>query len=103
MRNKRIAIIICAALVGLCAWSPWLTRETASKLAENQFNHAWSTVIDGCGTAGNKLGAKEFRKVQFGAILTLDYQCGLVAPNEPPLHTKVFVSFAGFAFGFPRP
>ena len=103
MRNKIITLLVCIALIGLCAWSPWLTRETASRLAEYQFNRAWNTIIDGCGTAGNKLGAREFRKIPFGAILTLDYQCGLVMPNEPHLHTTIYVSFFGFAFGYPRP
>jgi len=103
MRNKLIAIAMCTALIGVCAWSPWLTRETASKLAENQFNHAWNGVMDGCGTAGNKLGAKDFQKIPFGAIISLDYQCGFVKPNEAPLHTKVYISFLGIAFGYPSP
>jgi len=103
MRNKLLTIIIYIALIGLCAWSPWLTRETASRLAENQFNNAWNGVMDGCGTAGNSLGAKEFNKVPFGVVVSLDYQCGLVMPNEPPLHTTVYMSFLGIAFGYPRP
>jgi len=103
MRNKLITIIICAALIELCAWSPWLSRETASRLAENQFNRAWNGVMDGCGTVGNTVGAKEFRKIPFGAVLSLDYQCGLVMPNEPSLHTTVYITFLGIAFGYPTP
>lgn len=103
MQRKMIAIILLAVLSGLCAWSPWITRRIASDLAEAQFNNAWSGVIDGCGTSGNALGAKEFRKAPFGAYVTLDYQCGLVMPDEPALHTDVFVSFFGVAFGFPKP
>jgi hypothetical protein len=72
-------------------------------LAETQFNKAWATVIDGCGTSGSELGPKDFRKVAFGAYVTLDYQCGLVMPGEPALHTDIYVSFFGLAFGYPKP
>ena len=98
-----MALVIFVLLTGLSAWSPWLTRDIASQLAEMQFNQAWNSVIDGCGTAGKDLGAKDFRKVFFGAYVTLDYQCGLIMPDESALHTTVYVSFVGIAFGFPRP
>jgi len=103
MRKKSLALIIFSIITSLCAWSPWITQDTASKLAETQFNHDWNGVMDGCGTYGNDLGPKGFRKVLFGAYVTLDYQCGLVMPNEPALHTNVYVSFAGIAFGYPKP
>jgi len=103
MRQKILAFIIFSVITSLSAWSPWITQDRALKLAEAQFNRAWNTVIDGCGTSGNDLGAKDFRKVPFGAYVTLDYQCGLVMPNEPALHTNVFISFLGIAFGYPKP
>ena len=103
MRNKILTFVIFCLLTGLYASSPWLTRETTSTLAKTQFNRAWNTVIDGCGIVGNELVAKEFRKVPFGAVISLDYQCGLVMPDEPPLHTSIFVSFTGIAFGYPKP
>jgi hypothetical protein len=80
-----------------------ITPEIASQLAEIQFDEAGNGVIDGCGTSGDQLGAKDFIKVPFGAYVTLDYQCGLVMPGEPALQTAVYVSFVGIAFGFPRP
>jgi hypothetical protein len=89
MRQKILAFIIFSVITSLSAWSPWITQDRALKLAEIQFNRAWNAVIDGCGTSGNDLGAKDFRKVPFGAYVTLDYQCGLVMPNEPALHTNV--------------
>ena len=102
--RKRISILAVVAIItGLCAWSPWLTHRTASELAEKQFNDAWNEVIDGCGTSGTNLGINEYRKIPFGAVVTLDYQCGLVMPDEPPLHTTIYVSSVGIAFGFPRP
>jgi len=103
MRRKILSFVILFALTGLFAWSPWLTQATASNLAETQFNRAWSGVIDGCGTSGNNLGAKEYRKVPFGAYVILDYQCGLVMPGEPSLHTIVYVTFVGTTFGYPTP
>jgi hypothetical protein len=103
MKQKIVLTLFALIGLGVCAWSPWITRDSASQLAESQFNTAWSGVIDGCGTSGNDLGTKEFRKVPFGAYVTLDYQCGLVMPDEPALHAKVFVSFTGIAFGFPKP
>ena len=103
MPRKILLLTIGLSLIGLCAWSPWITRNIAYNLAEFQFNQAWSGVIDGCGTSGTELGAKSFRRVPFGAYVTLDYQCGLVMPDEPVPHTKVFISFFGIAFGFPKP
>ena len=103
MQKKIFAFVIVTVLTGLCAWSPWITPPVASKLVETQFNKAWNTVIDGCGTFGNGLGAKDFRKVPFGAYMTLNYQCGLVMPDEPALHTTSYVSFLGIAFGYPTP
>ena len=103
MRNKILVFVVLITFIGLCAWSPWLSQNIAFKFAETQFNLAWEGVIDGCGTFGDDLGAKEYRKVPFGAVVTLDYQCGLVAPDETPLHTKVYISFFGIAFGYPKP
>ena len=103
MPKKMLIWLFILMITGLCACSPWLTQASASKLAETQFNEAWSGVIDGCGTSGKDLGPKDFRKVLFGAYVTLNYQCGLVAPNEPALQTTAYVSFVGIAFGYPRP
>lgn len=103
MPNKILIWAFVLLITTLSAWSPWITPATASRLAETQFNESWSGVIDGCGTDGNDLGAKDFHKVPFGAYVTLDYQCGLVMPGEPALHTTVYVSFVGIAFGYPKP
>jgi hypothetical protein len=100
---KKSIVLILLTVVGLCAWSPWITQEDAFALAETQFNKAWSGIIDGCGATGNDLGAKDFRKIPFGGMLTLEYQCGLVMPDEPPLQTEVYVSFFGIAYGYPAP
>jgi len=103
MRKLILVTTILILLIGLCAWSPWLTKNTASRVAEDQFDQAWNGVIDGCGISGKEYGAKDFHKVPFGAILILDYQCGLIATNEPPLHTSVYVTFIGTTFGYPKP
>lgn len=103
MRQKIFALILVCITLGLFAWSPWITQDTASKLAQAQFNRAWYGVIDGCGTQGNDLGTHGFQKVPFGGNIILDYQCGLVMPDTPALHAKVYVSFLGVAFGYPKP
>lgn len=103
MQKKIISVVSILAIAGLFAWSPWITQNTASKLAEDQFNKAWSRVIDGCGTSGNDLGVKDVQKIPFGAAVTLDYQCGLVMPDAPALRTTIYVSFFGIAFGYPKP
>jgi hypothetical protein len=103
MRKKILAFTVFIILIGLCAWSPWLTQDTTSRLAETQFNNAWNGVMDGCGTSGKEYGVKDYRKVPFGAVVTLDYQCGLIAPDEPSLHTKIYVTFLGTTFGYPKP
>ena len=101
--QKKILFLVVVVLMGLLAWSPWITEERALTLAETQFNEAWEGIIDGCGTSGNNLGAKDYRKVAFGATVMLQYQCGLVMPDEPPLQTTVYVPFFGIAFGYPAP
>ena len=103
MHVKTLAWVLMLIVVSLCAWSPWITPDIAFQLAESQFDAAWNGVIDGCGTSGAELGAKDFQKAPFGAYVTLDYQCGLVEPNEPALQRTVYVSFVGIAFGYPRP
>ncbi|SRR6266496_3336673 len=102
MRLK-IALILVSIFLGLAAWSPWITANTASRLAQDQFNQAWYGVADGCGGYGDNSGAHNFQKILFGANVTLDYQCGLVMPNSPAEHTTVYVSFFGIAFGYPKP
>jgi hypothetical protein len=103
MRQTILVLIMFSIIFGLCVWSPWITQDRATTLAETQFNQAWNGVADGCGTYGNDLGAKDFRKVPFGAYVILDYQCGLVMPDETALHTTMYVSFFGIAFGYPKP
>jgi len=103
MRSRTLIWVLIFVLTGLCAWSPWLTEVTASELAETQFNKAWIGIIDGCGTSGQELGATDFRKVPFGAYVTLAYQCGLAMSGEPAFHTTVYVSFTRIAFGYPKP
>lgn len=100
---KKIVVLLILALLALSAWSPWINQDRAFQLAETQFNKAWSGIIDGCGTDWNDLGATDFRKTLFGALVTLEYQCGLVMPGEPALETEVYVSFLGIAFGYPAP
>ena len=99
----KLAVLLLLSIAGICVWSPWISQERAFELAETQFNQAWYGVVDGCGTSEARLGPKEFRKVPFGAYVTLDYQCGLVLADEPALHTDVYVSFVGVASGYPRP
>ena len=103
LQKRTFSWIFILSIAVVCAWSPWLTEVSAYELAETQFNEAWSGIIDGCGTSGADLGARDFRKIPFGAYVTLDYQCGLVMPGEPALQTRVYVSFVGIAFGYPRP
>ena len=101
--QKKISGLIILVLLVIFAWSPWITQEAAFHMAETQFNEAWNGIIDGCGTAWNDFGARDFRKIPFGAMLTLEYQCGLVMPGEPPLQTEVYMSFFNVAFGYPAP
>ncbi len=67
MQKKIFALIIIAVIAGFFAWSPWITPDRASKLAETQFNKSWNSVIDGCGTYGSDLGIKGVQKIPFGA------------------------------------
>ena len=71
MQLKPLTWSLILIVVGLCAWSPWITRDIASQLAETQFNAVWNSIIDGCGTSGRNLGAKDFRKVPFWRVRSI--------------------------------
>jgi hypothetical protein len=103
MRPKSILLVLAMIALGLCAWAPWITQDTASMLTQAQFNKAWYGIADGCGSYGNNMATHDFHKIPFGANITIDYQCGLVMPNSPPLQTTVYVTFFGVAFGYPEP
>ena len=101
-RKVLVRTVIAIAALSLFAWSPWLTPVTTAWLARTQLNAAWSFVMDGCGAHQTPPEAG-FEKVPFGARTTIDYQCGLLAPEEPYRQARVFVSFLGTAHGYPAP
>ena len=103
MRPKFRILTVALITVLLFAWSPWITANTASRLAQGQFNKAWYGVADGCGSYGTDSVTHDFQKIPFGATVTLDYQCGLVMPNEPARQTTVYISFLGVGSGYPKP
>ena len=105
MRKNILALVILFALIGLFAWSPWLTRSLAEARAVESFNKSWVYVIDGCGTNCKGCGAISSRRVLFGMEVTLGYGCGLMPEDSPEYHERLqgFVSALGTVHGFPHP
>ena len=103
MNRKMVYALII--IVGLIAWSPWLTQSFAETRAINSFNKSWSTVIDGCGTNCKGCGAINSQRVPFGMEVTLEYGCGLMPADTAEYHEHAtgFVSAFGTVHGFPKP
>jgi hypothetical protein len=104
-RNRSLSIIFLLLLIGLFAWSPWLTASFTKTRAVDLFNKAWESVADGCGTNCNGCGALSVRRVPFGALVTVEYACGLIPEDSTQYHERaeVFISVFGTAHGFPHP
>ena len=69
--NKKL-IYAFIIIVGLIAWSPWLTRTSAESRVVASFNKAWEFVADGCGTDCKGCGAVSSQRVPFGVLVTLE-------------------------------
>jgi hypothetical protein len=98
-------ILVVLAFIILSAWSPWLTQAYAEARAAEAFDKAWEFVIDGCGTNCKGCGAVAFQRVPFGALVTIEYACGLIPADLPEYHQQVtaFVSALGTVHRLPAP
>jgi hypothetical protein len=96
-----IALLIFASLL----WAPWINKAYAKEHAVAEFERAWLNVADGCGFACHGCGAAAWKKVPFGAQVTLEYACGTLPTDSPDSHQQVnvFVSFLGKVYGLPTP
>jgi len=105
LRRSSTIVLVALALLLLAAWSPWLTPGFAADRAVDSFNKAWATVIDGCGTNCKGCGAVSSRRVPFGALVTIEYACGMIPADLPKYHlqTTAFVSPLGTVHGLPAP
>jgi hypothetical protein len=106
MRRKLSLIAIITLVVfALFLWAPWINGAYAKERAVAEFERIWINVSDGCGFACHGCGAAAWKKVPFGAQVTLEYACGTVPLDSPDSHQQadVFVSFLGKVYGSPRP
>jgi hypothetical protein len=93
------------ALTILFAWSPWLTQTYAATHAVKAFDKAWQFVADGCGTNCQRCGSVSSQRLPFGALVTIEYACGLIPADTPEYHQQVtaLVSPLGTVHGLPAP
>jgi hypothetical protein len=99
------SFIIAILVLGVFAWSPWISGQYAKERAVAQFERAWLNVVDGCGFACHGCGAISWKRVAFGAQVTLEYACGLLPADSPEYHQQanVYVSPLGKVYGLPKP
>jgi hypothetical protein len=92
-------------VIALLAWSPWITADLAEKRVEQSFSDAWMYVADGCGLNCKGCGAIQVQRAPFGALVTLDYACGMIPADLPEYHQQstAFVSALGTVHGLPEP
>lgn len=104
---RKLSLIAVAALTltVLAAWSPWLTPESAKVRAVEAFTDAWESVADGCGLNCRGCGAISSQRAPFGALVTIEYACGMIPADLPEYHrqTIAFVSSLGTVHGLPTP
>ena len=105
MNRLKFYVISFLLIVGLLAWSPWISQSYAKERAVIEFERAWLNVADGCGFGCHNCGAVAARHIPFGVQVTLEYACGMLPSDSPEYHEKVnvFVSFIGKAHGIPTP
>ena len=104
-KNILISLIIAIVVFGIFAWSPWISGQYAKKRAVAEFERAWINVADGCGFACHGCGAAAWKKVPFGAQVTLEYACGTQPVDSSDAHQQVgvYVSPLGKVYGLPKP
>ena len=106
MKRKLILVTSIALIIfALLLWAPWINGQYAKEHAVAEFERTWLNVTDGCGFACHGCGAAAWKKVPFGAQVTLEYACGTVSVDSPASHQQVavFVSFLGKVYGLPTP
>ena len=106
MKRKYFLVAMIALLViALFVWSPWIHEAYAKERAVALFERTWLNVADGCGFGCHGCGAAAWKRVPFGAQVTLEYACGTLPADSPEYHQQidVFVSFLGKVYGLPTP
>jgi hypothetical protein len=105
--KRRIILIAVIALVviALFFWSPWINGSYARERAVAEFERAWLNVADGCGFACHGCGAAAWKKIPFGAQVTLEFACGMSPSDTSTQHRQadVYVSPLGKVYGLPKP
>jgi hypothetical protein len=104
VKRKTLLPILLLVLV-LVLWSPWINESYAKERSVTEFERAWLNVADGCGFACHGCGATTWKKIPFGARVTLEYACGMLPADSPEYHQQanVFVSSLGMVYGLPTP
>lgn len=105
MKRLKFYLVAVLLVVSLLAWSPWINGPYAKERAVAEFERSWLNVADGCGFGCHGCGAAEWKKIPFGAQVTLEYACGTLPVDAADQHQKVnvFVSSIGKVYGLPAP
>ena len=92
-------------IVVTLAWSPWLTAARVEAAAEETFTRSWQGVVDGCGLDCTGCGVTSSRRVLFGAVVEIEYACGLTPASLPAYRQQAagFVSCFGTVHNLPEP
>jgi len=104
-RRMTLIAIITLVVIGIFLWSPWINGAYAKERAVAEFERAWLNVADGCGFACHGCGAAAWKKIPFGAQVTLEFACGMSPADTSTQHQQanVYVSPLGKVYGLPKP
>lgn len=100
MKNRKLVIVIGFLMVIVislttCIWCPWINEEIAKEIAITQFEKNWENTTDGCYLNCEDCGVIDVKKVFFGQLVTLQYQCGWAGDVITLKSSDVFVNFLG--------
>jgi hypothetical protein len=104
-RRLSLIMLITLVVISLFLWSPWINEAYAKERAVAEFERAWLNVADGCGFGCHGCGAAAWKKVPFGAQVTLEFTCGMSPADAPAQYQQVnvYVSPLGKVYGLPTP
>ncbi|MGF7048127.1 hypothetical protein J2T13_002634 [Paenibacillus sp. DS2015] len=76
-------------------WCPWINEDVAQAKAISHFHKSWENSADGCYMDCEDCGVISVRKISFGQLVTLQYQCGWEGDVISLKTNDVFINFLG--------
>ena len=90
-RRMTLIAVIALVVIALFFWSPWINGSYVKERAVAEFERARLNVADDCGFACHGCGAAAWKKIPFGAQVTLEFACGMSPTDTSTQHRQAVV------------